>query len=98
MALPLFLRGLVIVLLAFAVATYLITGSLWTTVIDTVVVAVLVQVAYFLAVLLMVWRSPRSPEVGRGAGKREAAQGPAKEDKPAAEVARVPSRPSSPQT
>ena len=47
-------------LLVFAVVTYLITGSVWTTFVDTVICAVLVQVGYFAAVLFLVWRARRS--------------------------------------
>jgi exopolysaccharide production repressor protein len=59
MSLPIFVRGLIILLLIFAVFTYLIVGSAWTTFIDTVVCAVLVQLGYFAVVLFMVCRTPR---------------------------------------
>lgn len=64
MALPVFLRGLVCLLVAFALATYLITGSGWTTLIYTLLCAVLVQVGYFAAVLFLIWRSPRAKLAG----------------------------------
>jgi exopolysaccharide production repressor protein len=95
MSLPLFLRGLILVLLAFAVVTYLITGSVWTTFVDTVICAVLVQVGYFAVVLFMVWRAPRPAE--RGVGKHEATQAAPAEEQAAAKVARVPGAPTSPQ-
>ena len=59
MSFTLFLRGLVVVLLVFAITTYLITGSMWSTFIQTVICAILVQVGYFAAVLFLVWRSGR---------------------------------------
>ena len=62
MSFTLFLRGLVVVLLVFAITTYLITGSLWSTFIQTVICAILVQVGYFAAVLFLVWRSDRQAE------------------------------------
>lgn len=57
MPFPLFLRGFLITLVVFAIANYAITHSISTTIINTVICAVLVQVGYFAAVLLMVWRS-----------------------------------------
>ena len=57
MPFPLFLRGFVITLVVFAIANYAITHSLFTTIINTVICAVLVQVGYFAVILLMVWRS-----------------------------------------
>lgn len=53
----LFLRGLAGVLIVFAIANYVITQSLWTTLINTVICAVLIQVGYFIAVLFLVWRA-----------------------------------------
>ena len=75
MSLPVFLRGLIVVLIAFAIATYAITGSAWGTFIDTVICAVLVQVGYFAVVLFMVWRAPPVSQPGRGESRREAGQG-----------------------
>jgi exopolysaccharide production repressor protein len=95
MSLPLFLRGLVVVLIAFAIGTYLITGSAWTTFVDTVICAVLLQVGYFGAVLFMVWRAPAMPRPERGA-RRDAAQGAPKEEQPAAKVGGLPRAPTSP--
>ncbi|WP_192177369.1 exopolysaccharide production repressor protein [Mesorhizobium amorphae] len=57
MSFLLFLRGLIIVLLAFAISTYLVTGSLWTTFVQTVICGILIQIGYFVAVMLLVWRS-----------------------------------------
>ena len=74
MSLPVFLRGLILLLCAFAVATYLITGSALTTLINTMICAVLVQAGYFAIVLYLVWRTPRRVQPERGAGAREAGQ------------------------
>ena len=94
MSLPVFLRGFVVLLVAFAIATYLITGSAWTTFIDTVICAVLVQVAYFALVLFMVWRTPTVSQPERGGSRREAGQGLPGEEK-AAEVRPLRSTPNS---
>ena len=95
MSFPLFLRGLVGALLAFAVATYLITGSVWSTFVQTVVCAVLVQVGYFAAVLFLVWRSSAAQKHDASMPKSEAGQGLAKDEKPAGEVGRLPGVPRS---
>src|SRR5690242_13031573 len=50
MSFLLFLRGLIGVLLAFAIVTYLMTQSLWTTFVHTVICGVLIQIGYFVAV------------------------------------------------
>lgn len=60
MSFVLFLRGFLGALVVFAVVTYLVTHSLWTTLINTVICAVVIQVGYFIAVLAMVWRSGSS--------------------------------------
>jgi exopolysaccharide production repressor protein len=80
MSLPVFLRGLILLLCAFAVATYLITGSVWSTLIDTVICAVLVQAGYFAVVLYLVWRTPSRARPERDAGLREAEQNPAADE------------------
>ena len=95
MSFSLFLRGLVGVLLVFAVATYLITGSAWTTFIQTVICAVLVQVGYFAARACF-WCGARAPrEKQEATAQSEAAQGLAKDEKPAGEVGRLPGVPRS---
>ena len=94
MSFSLFLRGLVGVLLVFAVATYLITGSAWTALIQTVICAVLVQVGYFAAVLFLVWRSGAT-ENKETTAKSEAAHGLAKDETPAGEAGRLPGVPRS---
>ena len=95
MSFPLFLRGLVGALLVFAVVTYLITGSVWSTFVQTVICAVLVQVGYFACVLFLVWRSSAAQKDDAGTLKSEAAQGLAKDEKPTGEVAPLPGVPRS---
>ena len=94
MSFSLFLRGLVGVLLVFAVTTYLITGSVWAAFIQTVICAVLVQVGYFAAVMFLVWRSGAA-ENKETTAQSEAAQGLAKDEKAAGEVGRLPGVPRS---
>jgi exopolysaccharide production repressor protein len=65
MSFLLFLRGAIGVLLVFAITTYVVTQSLWTTFIQTMICAVLLQIGYFAAVLFLVWRS-----AGRGRLKK----------------------------
>lgn len=74
----LFLRGLIGVLVVFAVASYAITGSLVTTLINTALCAVLIQLGYFLAVLFLVWRagSPDRPAEPASGGETPAAKKP----------------------
>jgi exopolysaccharide production repressor protein len=94
MSLPVFLGSLILLLLTFAVSTYLITGSIWTTFVNTVICAILVQIGYFVSSFAVV-RTPRVPKVERAAGKRGTVQG-GQEEQPAAKVARLPGSPSSP--
>lgn len=46
-------------LCVFAVATFILTGSAWTTAWQTLVCAVLVQAGYFIAVLVLVAKEGR---------------------------------------
>ncbi|UXS35123.1 exopolysaccharide production repressor exox [Agrobacterium tumefaciens] len=46
-------------LLIFAVATYFIHGSLYTAFIQTLICAVILQVGYFIAILVLVAREKR---------------------------------------
>ncbi|HWK65868.1 MAG TPA: exopolysaccharide production repressor protein [Rhizobiaceae bacterium] len=64
MSFPRFLVGMVSVLLVFAVTTYAMTGSLGSTLLQTVICAVLIQVGYFLAILFLVARSERETVSG----------------------------------
>ncbi|MDK4719040.1 MULTISPECIES: exopolysaccharide production repressor protein [unclassified Rhizobium] len=47
-------------LIVFATATYFLTNSLWTTFVETIICAVLLQTGYFLGVLYLVWKERRS--------------------------------------
>jgi exopolysaccharide production repressor protein len=93
MSFVLFLRGLIVVLLAFAITTYVITQSLWTTFIQTLICAVLLQVGYFAAVLFLVWRSADKPKQEASATKEEALHNAPKEDQPAGKVNQLPGVP-----
>lgn len=46
-------------LLVFGFATYGLTGSLYGTLIQTLICAVLLQVGYFVGVLFLVWKETR---------------------------------------
>ncbi|WP_112811623.1 exopolysaccharide production repressor protein [Ensifer sp.] len=46
-------------LTVFAIVTYLLNGSLSSTLIQTLICAVLMQVGYFLAVVFLVWKKAR---------------------------------------
>ena len=91
MSFLLFLRGLLGVLVVFAITTYVFTQSLWTTFVQTVICAVIIQIGYFAAVLVLVWRKGRKGD----AMPRNEAISP-KETPPAGKVARLPSIPRSP--
>jgi exopolysaccharide production repressor protein len=95
MSFPLFLRGFVGLLLVFGATTYLITGSAWTTVTETVVVAVLVQIGYFAGVLFLVRQAARMQKSEAGTAATEAAQPLPKDEQQAANVSHLPSAPSS---
>ena len=82
MSFLLFLRGFLGALAAFAVVTYIVTQSLWTTLIDTVICAVIIQVGYFVAVLAMIWRSPERGKVPEP-DRKEPASTAVKKDRPA---------------
>ncbi|MBB5574522.1 MULTISPECIES: exopolysaccharide production repressor protein [Rhizobium] len=43
-------------LAVFAIATYFLTQSLSTTLIETVICAVLLQIGYFIGILFLVWK------------------------------------------
>lgn len=73
MSFLLFLRGLICVLLVFAITTYLLTHSLWSTFIQTVICAVLLQAGYFAAVLFLVWRREGRRKVDDAAAGEAAA-------------------------
>lgn len=86
MSLPRFLLGMLGVLFVFAVATYFATQSVWTTLIQTLLCAVLIQIGYFAAVLFMVWRSKDRKQ---DEASRTPVQNPV-EEKPASKVRPLP--------
>ncbi|MGG6892840.1 MULTISPECIES: exopolysaccharide production repressor protein [Rhizobium] len=47
-------------LVVFAIATYFLTNSLSTTLIETAICAVLLQIGYFLGVLYLVWKERKA--------------------------------------
>lgn len=49
-------------LTVFAVVTYFLNGSLTSTLIQTAICAVLIQIGYFLAVVFLIWRKRASAE------------------------------------
>jgi exopolysaccharide production repressor protein len=69
MSFLLFFRGLIAVLVVFGVVTYVVTDSIWTTLIQTAICAVLIQLGYFVVVLYMVRREPR------GGGRKATGEG-----------------------
>ena len=94
MSFSVFLLNLIGVSIVFALTTYLTTGSWWTTLIQTVICAVLVQVGYFAAVLFLVRRSGTQKN-GANAPKSQAVQGLAKDEKPPGKVGQLPGAPRS---
>ena len=62
MSLPRFLVGMLGVLVVFALASYLVTHSISTTLVQTVICAVLLQLGYFCAVLFLVRQEKRKLE------------------------------------
>lgn len=57
MSFSLFLRGFLVAIAIFAVVTYFLTQSVWTTVINTIICAALIQIGYVIGVLWMVGRT-----------------------------------------
>lgn len=70
MSFPLFLRGMLLALIVFAITTYIVTQSAWLTLISTLACAVIIQVGYFAAILVMIWAPSRG-----GEGSDKAAEG-----------------------
>lgn len=56
-------------LIVFAIATYVLTGSIGATLWQTAVAAVLLQLGYFVGVLFLVSRSARQKSRGTSAGE-----------------------------
>jgi hypothetical protein len=73
MSLPVFLRGVILLLLAFGLASYAITGSAWTAFGNSMLCALLLQIGYFVAVLFMIWNPwRRSGQADRNSPRRPA--------------------------
>ena len=79
----LFLRGMIGVLIVFGLANYAITQSWWTTLVNTAICAVLIQLGYFAAILLLVWRAGASGKHGENASHNERSPIAAKDRKAA---------------
>lgn len=90
MSFPLFLRGMLIALTAFAITTYVVTQSVWATVVWTLACAALIQIGYFATVLILVWGSPKRRNGGADASEDEAIQPPGKNGKPAGSAGEIP--------
>lgn len=90
MSFPLFLRGMLIALAAFAITTYVVTQSAWTTLVWTLACAVLIQIGYFATVLILVWGTPQRRDGGGEALEDEGFQSSRKTDKPAGEPEQLP--------
>jgi hypothetical protein len=86
MSFLLFLRGFIGVLVVFAVASYLFTHSLWTTFVQTLICAVLIQVGYFIAVLFLV-RKEKPKSTPKEAAAPEIAATPVQQANPKGEAA-----------
>ena len=57
MSLPRFVKGLLIAVMVFGIATYAITQSWWLTFVETLICALLIQAGYFGTGIFLVWRS-----------------------------------------
>ncbi|MCG5478982.1 exopolysaccharide production repressor protein [Sinorhizobium alkalisoli] len=56
---PRFFVSMLGALVAFAIATYYLTGSFASTAVQTLICAVLIQVGYFFGVLFLIWKEAR---------------------------------------
>lgn len=95
MSFLLFLRGLFVVLLVFAITTYVVTRSLWTTFIQTGICALLAQIGYFAAVLFLVWRSAGTQKTEESTADNEAVPGSPTKGQSASKAGRLPGAPRS---
>ena len=81
MSIVMFLRGYLVTLAVFAAAAWALSGSLATTLVATAVAAILIQAGYFLAILLLVARTPKRQTAAqnrrRGQSEAEKAEGDA---------------------
>jgi exopolysaccharide production repressor protein len=93
----LFFRGLIGVLVVFAIVTFFMTHSLWTTFVQTLVCGILIQIGYFAAVLFLVWRSRPHDDARTEGAEDRAAPKPAlaPEEMPVGRRAGVPNVPRS---
>ncbi|MEP7453575.1 exopolysaccharide production repressor protein [Phyllobacterium sp. SB3] len=79
MKLPRFLIGFIAVLLLFGTVTYVFSQNLWTTFVQTLICAFVIQIGYFLIVLAMVkvrqrqYSSQPNVEEENGSGKSQPA-------------------------
>ncbi|MDX3927033.1 MAG: exopolysaccharide production repressor protein [Shinella sp.] len=78
---PRALASMIGALIVFAVATYFLTNSLFDTLIQTLICAVLLQVGYFAATLFLVWKEAR--ERRRSSAEHSSPAKPLAEDQPA---------------
>ncbi|MFS8046203.1 exopolysaccharide production repressor protein [Rhizobium sp. BR 314] len=62
-------------LAVFAIATYFLTNSLATTLIETAICAVLLQVGYFIGVLYLVWKERKARDASLSEDKASAPVG-----------------------
>ncbi|AZN72620.1 exopolysaccharide production repressor protein exox [Georhizobium profundi] len=81
MSFLLFFRGMIATLVVFAIATFALTQSAWTTFVSTAICAVTIQVGYFAAILFMVWRdSGKENEAAQRAEREGRTQHPSAAD------------------
>ena len=66
---PRFFLSMAIALVAFAVVTYISTGSIATTALQTLICAALIQVGYFLTTLYLVWRTAKARKADAELGR-----------------------------
>jgi exopolysaccharide production repressor protein len=59
LSLPVFLRGMLLLLAAFGIVGYAITGSGRTVLANSMLCALLLQAGYFVVVLFIVWSGGR---------------------------------------
>lgn len=74
----------------FAIVTFILTGSAWTTAWQTLVCAVLVQAGYFIAVLVLVAKEGRDR---RSAAQRQSPVSTSASDDKEPKTLRVPNNP-----
>jgi exopolysaccharide production repressor protein len=59
MSAPRVFAGMFVTLIVFAIVTYCMTGSLVTTVLESIAALILLQLGYFLCVGFMVWKQAK---------------------------------------